>query len=217
MDGGPIVKSHDSTTGQGVSMIRYAICAVGMLMMFSSYSIAQSPREGVCPAGYYLEMLDAAFAKVFHPQDSDLVIRIMPAFEPEEEFVVRYKGVAATVTHFRLAEPLSRSMAHVPAAPTRENCLKFAQSSAIESTTTSVPRSIAKGLLTQLDAIDLSEDHCVQNHRRECVKTLDADQYEVRLISRRIRMIVTDTSGTDFISENAGLLDWVLSATAKLK
>jgi hypothetical protein len=137
-----------------------------------------------------------------------VVLRILNSHRPESEIVLYRNGTSAAILHLRLGESMWAKMGSFEKPPNQEECLARVARVMMEGGTVPVPQQDADALFSSFQRIDLTIDRCVRTRDGKCGVLNDPTFYEVILKGGKDRHRVTDTSGTEFTSENTTLLSW---------
>ncbi len=188
------------------------ILSVSVLVLGGSLgrhgAIAEQSKSYTCPSSAYQKALDERFNSALGGMGELIVLRILSAHRPEREIVLYRNGTNAAILHLRLGESMRAKMGSFEKAPNPQDCLDRVAKVRMDGGTVPVPQQDADALFSEFQRIDLTPDHCVRSRDGKCGVLNDATIYESILKGGKDRRKVTDTTGTEFTSENTALLSW---------
>jgi hypothetical protein len=171
-------------------------------------AVAEQGKPHTCPPAAYQKALDERFNSALGGMGEIVVLRILNSHRPESEIVLYRNGNSAAILHLRLGESMWAKMGSFDKPPDPAECLARVARVTMDGGTVPVPQQAADALFSAFQRIDLMTDHCVRTRDGKCSVLNDPTFYEVILKGGKDRHRVTDTSGTEFISENTALLGW---------
>jgi len=171
-------------------------------------TVAEQSKTYTCSSGAYQKALDERFNSALGGMEEIVALRILSSRGPESEIVLYRNGTSASILYLRLAESMRVKMGTFEKNPDPAQCMERVAKVAMNGGTSPVPQQDADALAREFQRIELSIDRCVRSRDGKCGVLKDPTIYEVILKGGKDRRRVTDTSGTEFVSENAALLSW---------
>ncbi len=194
------------------------ILSVSVLLIGGSLgrngAVAEQSKARTCSSAAYQKALDDRFNSALGGLGELVVLRILNSHRPEREIVFYRNGTNAAMIHLRLGESMWAKMGSFEKTPNQEECLARVAKVTMDGGTAPVPQQVADALFSSFQRIDLTTDHCVRTRDGKCGVLNDPSFYEVILKGGKDRHKVSDTSGTEFASENTALLGWGRSVEA---
>lgn len=192
----------------GISASRAKGLFVCALLAVATPIFAQQPKLFSCPTPAYEKALDARFNGASAGLNDVIILRILPAHRPESEIVLYQSGNSTAIIHLQLRDSVWARMSSFEKPPKDSECLPGIANTPMQGGTVPVPDKDADSLRHAFQQINLAGDHCIRNRSGKCGTIQDAGFYEVILQGGKERHRITDTAGTEFMSENTALLDW---------
>ncbi len=193
--------------GRKIRVLSVSVLVVGGSLGHHS-AVAEQSKSYTCPSSAYQKALDERFNSALGGMGELIVLRILNSHSPEREIVLYRNGANASILHLRLGESMRAKMGSFEKTPDPQQCLDRVAKVTMDGGTVQVPQQDADALFSEFQHIDLTVDRCVRSRDGKCGVLNDATVYEAILKGGKDRRKVTDTAGTEFISENTALLSW---------
>lgn len=161
----------------------------------------------------YGEVLDAFFEHVRGVSETAIILRVWGGLSPEYEIVLDPEITPKSLDIWTAAKPIwGNAYGLSGARPATDESIALARKIGASKTKVAVPEEQLRELWRRALVVDtsLSEDRPFRDSQGRQVVLLDVPYLEMIIHGGRTRVRVTDTSGSDVVSENPLLLRWAI-------